>query len=179
MKSWDPLHLEKCGWYLDCPIKTPPTFDIALRNSIQPAFQPTSSPPTMGEKLPYTEPPKGKRKKFAQVSEQYEDNVIVIGEPSSKKRKVLQPATPSEANPILPSVLEPFSSLRIKTKPPQMSQCNSDKDSFELILNDSFLNIFNVKEKTKTWPQSFHDINAFLTKVFSFVILSNRIFNYQ
>ena len=35
-KSWGPPHWERCGWYLDCPIRWPPTFDIALRDSIQP-----------------------------------------------------------------------------------------------------------------------------------------------
>jgi len=39
IKSWDPMHFEKCGWYLDCPLKAPPTFDIALRDSIQPALK--------------------------------------------------------------------------------------------------------------------------------------------
>ena len=174
-KHWDEVHWYECGWYLDCPKSKTPHSELELRNRLEPTFV----SPTVEEELPYTEPTKGKRKKIAQVSGQFKDNVIEIGEPFSKKRKVLQPATPSDTNHIFPSVLEPFSSLRIKTKPPQMTQCNSDKDSFELILNDSFLNILNVKEKTKTWPQSFHDINAFLTKVFFLPILSNHIFNYQ
>jgi len=36
MKAWDSCHYEKCGWYMDCPVKKPPAFDIALRDSIQP-----------------------------------------------------------------------------------------------------------------------------------------------
>ena len=39
IKSWDPMHFEKYGWYLDCPLKAPPTFDIILRDSIQPALK--------------------------------------------------------------------------------------------------------------------------------------------
>ena len=35
MKSWNPMHLKKCGWYLDCPLKIPPTFDIALCDFVQ------------------------------------------------------------------------------------------------------------------------------------------------
>ena len=30
MKFWDPIHFKKCGWYLDCVLKSPLTFDIAL-----------------------------------------------------------------------------------------------------------------------------------------------------
>ena len=26
IKSWDPMHFRICGWYLDCPLKTTPTF---------------------------------------------------------------------------------------------------------------------------------------------------------
>ena len=39
MKSWDPVHLKKYAWYLDCPLKTPFTFDIALLDFIQPALK--------------------------------------------------------------------------------------------------------------------------------------------
>ena len=39
IKSWDPIHFEKYGWYLDCPLKTPPTFDFILRDSIQPVLK--------------------------------------------------------------------------------------------------------------------------------------------
>ena len=36
MKTWGREHWEHCGWYLDCPVKRPPSFDIELRNNIQP-----------------------------------------------------------------------------------------------------------------------------------------------
>ena len=39
IKFWNPMHFKKCGWYLDCPFKAPLTFDIILRDSIQPAFK--------------------------------------------------------------------------------------------------------------------------------------------
>ena len=39
IKFWDPMYFEKCGWYLDCPFKAPPTFDIILRDSIQPTLK--------------------------------------------------------------------------------------------------------------------------------------------
>ena len=43
VKTWDSIHFQHCGWYLDCPFKRPPPFDIALRDSIQPLI---SSPAT-------------------------------------------------------------------------------------------------------------------------------------
>jgi hypothetical protein len=36
LRDWSAAHLEKCGWYLDTPLKRPPTFDVAFRNSVQP-----------------------------------------------------------------------------------------------------------------------------------------------
>ena len=36
MKTWGREHWEHCGWYLDCPVKKPPSFDIEQRNNIQP-----------------------------------------------------------------------------------------------------------------------------------------------
>ena len=36
--EWAEDHWKQCGWYLDCPPNRPPTFDIPLRNSIQPTL---------------------------------------------------------------------------------------------------------------------------------------------
>ena len=36
IKTWDRIHFQHCGWYLDCPFKKPPPFDLVLRDSIQP-----------------------------------------------------------------------------------------------------------------------------------------------
>ena len=101
----------------------------------------------------------------------------MTSEPSAKKHKVFQPATSSYTNLVIPSVLEPFSSFKIKTKASKLTPCSSNQNSFDLILSDSFLNILNLKEQTKTWPQSFHDINTTLTKVFFRTILSSHILN--
>ena len=46
IKTWDSIHFQQCGWYLDCPLKRPPPFDIALRDSIQPLLpSPAASVP--------------------------------------------------------------------------------------------------------------------------------------
>lgn len=56
LKSWDPIHFQQCGWYLDCPLKKPPQFDITLRDSIQPLLpSPTSTVPLSNS----PPPPKG------------------------------------------------------------------------------------------------------------------------
>ena len=100
-----------------------------------------------------------------------EDNDIVNDQPSSKKLKVSKPTTSSTTNLTPSTILYHFIYLKIKTKVFQTTQCYHDKDSYELILDDLFLNILNVKEKTDSWLQYFHDMIAFLTKVFFLPIL--------
>jgi hypothetical protein len=39
LNSWNTVHLETCGWYLDCPFRKPPTFEIALRDSLEPSLK--------------------------------------------------------------------------------------------------------------------------------------------
>ncbi len=131
----------------------------------------------MEEDFPRSAPIKGKRKSTTQVPEQSKDNGILNDEPSGKKLKVSKPSTSSSTNPALSTILKFFTSLRIKTKISQTTQFSYDNDSFELILNDHFLNILNVKEKTDSWPQYFHDINAFHTKIFFLPIFSNSMLN--
>ena len=74
--------------------------------------------------------------------EQSKDNDNLNDEPYGNKLKILKHVTPS--NDI--HNFKPFSSSRLKFKAPHATQCNFDKDSFEFILIDSFLNILNVKE---------------------------------
>jgi hypothetical protein len=39
LKAWDPVHLPTCGWYLDCPLKRPPSSEVTLRESLEPALK--------------------------------------------------------------------------------------------------------------------------------------------
>jgi hypothetical protein len=39
LKAWDPVHLPICGWYLDCPLKRPPSSEVTLRESLEPALK--------------------------------------------------------------------------------------------------------------------------------------------
>jgi hypothetical protein len=38
LKAWDPVYLPTCGWYLDCPLKSPPSFEVSFRESLEPAY---------------------------------------------------------------------------------------------------------------------------------------------
>ena len=39
LKIWDPIHLPTCGWYLDCPLKRPPSSEVSLCESLEPALK--------------------------------------------------------------------------------------------------------------------------------------------
>jgi hypothetical protein len=56
IKTWNPVHFQQCGWYLDCPVKKAPPLDIALRDSIQPLL-PSPAASVSGSQSP--SPPKG------------------------------------------------------------------------------------------------------------------------
>ena len=60
IKNWDPVHFPTCGWYLDCPLKRPPSFEISLRESLEPAL---IGQVTIVSKPPPTEKEKKGRKK--------------------------------------------------------------------------------------------------------------------
>ena len=161
-KDWNEIHCYEYGWYLDYPISKIPHFELELRNRLKPTF----ISHIVEEDLPHSASAKNKKKSISQVPEQSQDHNIFNYQPSSRKLKVSKPTTSSNTNPIFSTILEHFTSLKIKTKASQTTQCSYDKDSYEFILNDFSFNILNVEEKIDSWPQSFHDINAFLTKVF-------------
>jgi hypothetical protein len=39
LKAWDPVHSPTCGWYLDCPLKRPPSSKVSLCESLEPALK--------------------------------------------------------------------------------------------------------------------------------------------
>ena len=131
--------------------KTPHS-KLELHNRLEPAFV----SPIVEENFPRSAPTKGKRKNIFQVHEKSEDNDIVIDQHSSKKLKVFKPTISSTANPTSSNILYRFTSLKIKTKICQITQCYHDKDSYELILNDLILNILNVNKKIDSCLQYFH-----------------------
>ena len=101
IKTWDPIHFQQCGWYLDCPIKKPPLFDIALRDSIQPLLSSSSfsipalespTPPKGGPSRSKTaskgsRPRESKRKAVDLVEPMAKDNPAIgcdIGDPPAE-----------------------------------------------------------------------------------------------
>jgi hypothetical protein len=38
LKAWDLVHFPTCGWYLDYPLKRPPSSEVSLRESLEPAL---------------------------------------------------------------------------------------------------------------------------------------------
>ena len=159
--------------YLDYPPNKIPHSKLKLHDRFEPAFVPS----ILDQDLKYTKPRRGKTKKITQVSTHFKENNIMSGEPFAKRRKVLQPAISSYTNHVIVNVLEHFSSFRIKTIAPQLMPGISKRNSFELILNDLFLNILNIKKQTKTWPQFFYEINTLLIKIFILFIISSHILN--
>ena len=97
--------------------------------------------PIVEEDLPRSVSTKDKRKNIFEVHEQSEDNDIFNDQPSSKKLKDFKPTTSSTTNLALSTILDSFTSLKIKTKVFQTTQCQYDKDSYDLIFYDLFLNI--------------------------------------
>jgi len=63
LKLWSTIHLEACGWYLDCPLKKPPSFEIVLRDSLEPslkAFEPARPSNIANDTLKKPKEPKPK-----------------------------------------------------------------------------------------------------------------------
>lgn len=133
-KDWNEVHRYECECNLDCPINKTLHSILELCNHLELAFV----PPIVEQDIPLRLLTKGERKNIIQVLEQSKDNDVFSIEPSSKKLKVFKFAPPSDINPAFSTILKPFTSLRIKIKATQTTQCSLDKVSFELILNDYF-----------------------------------------
>ena len=76
MKAWKPVHWPNCGWYLDCPLKSPPASEIVLRNTLEPALKGMVLAPAIAP----TEDPakKTKKRKLVKVQESISDEDDVI-----------------------------------------------------------------------------------------------------
>jgi hypothetical protein len=86
LNSWNTVHLETCGWYLDCPFRKPPTFEIALRDSLEPSLKtneptrPVSSTKDASKKTKEPKPkepkPKEPKRKAIIVDDSDEDTAV-------------------------------------------------------------------------------------------------------
>ena len=190
LKAWDPIHFQQCGWYLDCPLKKPPPFDIALRDSIQPLLpSPAASvpgsqsptPPQGGSSRSKTvttgSKPRGSKRKAAELVEEPMDEDIRatgsdIGVPPSKLPDPINshpPWAPAAKRIHLGAddQAKPISFVPPAVKAMSSSQaCTSSSSSPRvLILNDSFHRMLDYKTKHNKFPSTYDDMVAFLNEV--------------
>ena len=195
IKAWDPIHFQQCGWYLDCPVKKPPPFDIALRDSIQPLLASSSvsipdpespTPPKGGSSRSKTTSkgsrPTGRKRKTVELVEEPMDEEILatgfeIGDPPAEV------GDPISSNPPRAPALKrihlrvagqanPISFVPHAVKSMSSSHaCNSSYVSHRvLILNDSFPNMLDYKAKHNKFPSMYDEMVAFLSEVYILLI---------
>ena len=190
IKTWDPIHFHQCGWYLDCPLKKPPPFDIALRDSIQPLL------PSPGASIPPSQsptPPKGgssrsktttkgskprgsKRKAVELVEEPMDEDILVTGiEMSVPGADLADPISSHPPRAPVPKRIHLGAAGQTKPItfiPPAVKAMSSSQayTSFTastrvLILNDSFHSMLDYKSKHNKFPSTYDDMVAFLNEV--------------
>ena len=187
IKTWDPIHFQQCGWYLDCPFKKPPPFDIALRDSIQPllpspgASVPGSlspTPPMGGSSKSKTgfkgiKPRGSKRKATEFVEEPMDDDIRVtgidIGDPHTDPISSHPPCPPAPKRIHLggpgQAKIITFVPPAVKAMSSSEAYTSSSASSRILIINDSFHKMLDYKAKHNKFPPAYEDMVAFLNKV--------------
>jgi hypothetical protein len=192
MKQWDILHWDRCGWYLDCPLTKPPSFDITLRDSLEPSLigtgtqKDTATPEKEAastQKATATSKRGSKRK--ADAVESSAPAAAVPSTPTvantaapppaqSRPPRVeipavtaAEPATKrvklSNAGPSTPTVfLSPPKRAPMLSKP---GVCVSEYTCLDLLVNDSFLRMADEKKKTGQFCPEYNQIVEFLKKV--------------
>ena len=189
IRTWDPIHFQQCGWYLDCPLKKPPPFDIALRDSIQPllpspvASNPVSQSPTapMGGSsrgkiaISGSRPRVGKRKAAEVVEEPMDEDIQVTGDVGD------QPDSHPDPIISLPPVERPLKRIRLGVvgesnsiafiPPAVKAMCSiqpyKSPSAFPrvLVFNDSFHNMLDYKTKYNNFPSTYNEMVSFLNEV--------------
>ena len=187
LKTWDPIHFQQCGWYLDCPVKKPPPFDIALRDSIQPMIPSLvalvlgndSSTPSKGgssktKTVSKASNSQGSKRKVDDLVEDPMDEDILatctdivptaelpdqIHSEPPRAHKRLCLGDPDHATPIT------FVPPAVKAMSYAMACTLSTASNRVLILNDSFYKMLDYKSKHNLFPSTYDDMVAFLTEV--------------
>jgi hypothetical protein len=189
IKAWDPIHFQQCGWYLDCPVKKLPVFDIALRDSIQPLLPSSTAsipasqshtPPKGGSAKSKTATgsrPRGLKRKATELVEDPMDEDIPtpgvdigvappeLAEPFSSH----PPGAPAPKRIHLgaASQAKPINFIPPAVKSMSLSQAYNSSSSSPriLILNDSFHSMLDYKTKHNKFPSTYNDMIAFLNEV--------------
>ena len=190
IKSWDPIHFQQCRWYLDCPLKKPPPFDIALRDSIQPLLpSPASSipasesptPPLGGSSRSKTATKgsrlQGSKRKAVELVEEPMDEdipatVCDIDDPAAEL------ANPISSHPPRATALKrihlgvvgqakpiTFVPPAVKAMSSSPAGTSSSASPRVLILNDSFHGMLDYKAKHNKFPSTYNDMVVFLSEV--------------
>ena len=193
LKAWDVCHYDRCGWYLDCPVKKPPPFDVQLRDSLQPTLATLApAPPHAGVSPTATKKPRraaggnksrgAKRKAIDQVVENQDEDIpattAASGELFDKQAPVEEAPIRTKSPAPKPQALKkPHVEVLVTDKgnqliPPSLKSLvisqpslSSATSSAVLILNDTFPRMMEYKSKQKKFPKSFDDMIAFLLKV--------------
>jgi hypothetical protein len=191
IKAWDSIHFQTCGWYLDCPIKKAPAFDIALRDSIQPLFpSPSASVPESASPTP----PLGgsskskivnkesrlqgsKRKAPELLDEPMDEDIPATGNdigdhhadlPDPINSHPLRAPAPKRLHlGVKPSQANPITFIppAVKAMSSHPACTSSSVSSRVLILNDSFHRMLEYKSKQGKFPSTYDDMVAFLSEV--------------
>ena len=190
IKAWDPIHFQHCGWYLDCLVKKPPPFDIALRDSIQPLLHSVSvsipdpespTPPKGGSSQSKTASkgsrPRGSKRKAVELVEEPMDEDIPatgcdIGDPPAEVGDPIS-SNPPWGPPLkrihlgVGGQTNPITFIPLAVKSMSSSHvCTSSYASQRvLILNDSFPRMLDYKDKHNKFPSTYDEMVDFLTEV--------------
>lgn len=193
LKAWDNCHYDRCGWYLDCPVKKPPPFDVQLRDSLQPTLATLAPAPANAGVSPTatkktrraagaTKPRGAKRKAAVLDVETLDEDIPATTaasgdmvekpppsevapihtkspapKPQPQKKPHVEVQDPDSGTPLIPPSLK---SLVIS-----QPTSSSGHSSQVLILNDTFPNMMDYKNKHQKFPKSFDDMVYLLLKV--------------
>jgi hypothetical protein len=182
LKLWNAIHFSTCRWYLDCPIQKPPSFEITLRKSLEPALVgKVSKALVMSTKAP----PKRTRKRKIQhhvvdvlngeneydtdiIELSQQVNVVGLSSPRSKRPKFTHQVPIPHASSS-PAPLSHLSSS-MKGRMQNLHDLPYVSSSKSLILNYSFVRMVEERQRTKEWPPAYEDIRFFFTTVINFTL---------
>ena len=190
LKSWDPIHFHQCGWYLDCPLKKPPPFDIAFRDSIQPLLtSPATSvpftqspPPLKGRSSRNKNKTKGsrsrgsKRKADEMLEDPLDEEMHATGtEMGAVPAELEDPIGSLPPRPHGPTRIHlgaggqakpiTFVSPAVMAISSSQAHTSSSASPRILVLNDSFFRMLDYKAKHNKFPSSYDEMVDFLDEV--------------
>jgi hypothetical protein len=160
LKSWNKVHLETWAWYLNCPLKKPPSSEIALCDSLEPSLKNCEATCPILVAKDTMKKQKEPKQKAIIVDDSDEDiavmdqippihQIAVITSPKQPPSKRLREDLPAT----LP-IVKPAPIVGFVTPPKRRSMLvitglsSRSSSSMEMIINDSFVRI--VEEKTLT-----------------------------